>query len=445
MSDLIAEPTGEATPGTEAGAHSLTKPAVEVTFAVNRQGEHRPLDVESARAARIQTGIARMQALGAAQGKAVAAAVPAVVPAKAEPARVDAPPATKSPEQAAVDEALAANPAEAPDEVDPDAAAAAGAAAPEAEVAADPAKEDETPEAKADPLEVAAVRAELETSNAELAHARAQLEQHQLGAVSEDERTAYIDRPVDGIRGLVARLLGVAPDSKEVAEELAHLQRELTIEAIGLDSLPDDRKHQRTSERFERAERLKPLARTASSKTAEASQKRQATVSQVASAIEATSEEFPHLATAAAVNGSKVVADAALAFWVQEVKAGRIKVEEDDAKNMRSALELTNRFYSTKLAKRQATNTAPPPATAPAQASTKEAATGAPAPTKSTAPAKTGSATPKTLSAKQAAAAPVARAAPEPKKDGPLTIDPHDREARNRRRLEIGQRLLANK
>ena len=437
MSDLIAEPTGEAIQGTDQAAHSVTKPAVEVTFAVNRPGGDRPLDVEGSRAARISAGIARLQASGATAGKAAEAPAAVVVPPAA--------PVAKSPEAAAVDEALGVEPAVVPDGEVPAEAAAEGEAAAEA-----PAEvtEEAAPEAKPDPVEVAAYKAELETSNAELALARTRLEHATRGAVSDDDRAAYIERPVDSVRNLIARMLGVKPDSDEAKAELAHLQRELTIEAVGLDSLPDDRKHQRTSERFERSERLKPLARTASSETTAQVQQHQRVVSQVASVIEATRDEFPHLATAAALIGGDAAAEGAISLWVHQVKAGRIQGTGDDAKDMREALRLSNQFYSTKLGKTQHTNTAPPPATAPAPASATEAAPGAPAPTKSTAPgAKPGSATPKTLSAKQAAAAPIARAAPDTKTqpNAPITIDPNDRGARDKRRLEIGRRTLAQK
>lgn len=468
---IVAEPSGEAIEGTDQAAHSVTKPAVEVTFATRRTGDNVPLDVDSARAARIRTGIARMQAAGAAQGKAAAPAAapaakaetakaaaaavpaaqaskPAVVldPLSTEP--LDSAPAGEAQADAGEGEAQEDKPAAEQGQPEGDAGEAqAGEEQAQGEGEATPdegAAKEEKADAKPDPVALAAYKADLDAAHAELALARAKLER--AGGVSDEDRTAYIERPVDTLRAVIAARLGVKPDAPEVKDELAHLQRELTIEMVGLDNLPDEQKHKRTTERYERSERLKQTVRTASQSTAAQAQQHQQVVGFVAQALESAREEFPFVGLASELD-RQPPAEVALTLWLAAVKAGKVAPGGDDAANVREALRLTNEHYKTRLAKltaRQPTTTAPAPAPAPA-ASPKGAAPGAPASTKSAAPPKGGSATPRTLSARQAAAAPIAKVTPDtskPASNAPIEVDPNDRGGREQRMLAIGRRHL---
>jgi hypothetical protein len=459
---VLSEPTGEAVQGTDQAAHSVSKPAVEVTFAVSKAGADGPLS-DAARAGRIAAGIAKMQAAGAATGKAATPAAKPAAPAKpassiATSSPTTSPAASPALEVAKVEEAQ-------PADAEAVAAAAEGeesasiegeesatldaAAEPAAEGAegeqppADPPAEEE---AKPDAVEAATLKAEIAARENELALARAQLDRYQSGAVSDDERAGWIERPIDTLRSHVARMLGVKPDAPEVTEELAHLQRELTLEAVGVSNLPDERKQQRTVERYDRAERLKQTVRQASQATTQAAQQRTQVVGFVASTLEAAKDEFPYAGLASEMDGRKPE-EAALDLWMAAVKDGRVKIGESDAANVREALRLTNDHYKARLEKlnaRQPKTTAPPPATAPAPASPTGAAPGARDQTQSRAPAKKpASDPPKTLSAKQAAASPVVKVTPSQKpNEGPAQIDPNDKDGRLKRIIEAGRRHL---
>lgn len=440
MSGLISDVNGEALQGSDQALDSTMKPAVEVTFAVAKPGNGAPLDADSGRASRIAAGIRRMRETGSATGKVadplkVETAVPKEEQPSPDPAPTQAakatPPASKQ-----VAQPVAEEPPEsaADDQVD--------AAAAEPEPQPEPAKSDEP---KADPVEIATLRADLTARNRDLALAHAQLERAQSGHVSEDDRQAWVDNPLGEVRKFIAARIGAAEDAEDIKRELTHLQRELTIEALGLDNLPDPQKHQRTTERYERHERLKQQVRTASQATAQRAQQRTQVVGHLEAAAKAAADEFPHVADA-----SEFYRDpfgTALDLWMTEAQAGRVQVDPNDAKNVREALRLLNDHTKARLDRltaRQPKTTAPAPATAPASASKDEAAKpGAPAANKSTAP-KPGSDTPKTLSARQAAAAPPAtqERPPERKQTEPLVVDPHDRDGRDKRFISIGRKHL---
>lgn len=451
MSGLISETTAEPLQGTDQALATSTKPAVEVTFEVAKPSDGRPLDPDTGRANRIAAGIRKMRELGSATGKVDPLKVEKVAePGKDEPPKGEAAPA-KAEEQSAPPaeeakpeerDALDAKPGGGEDKE--------GAEEPAAEDApADPPAEEAKPEgaaaeAKPDPVELATLKADLAEREREMALIRADLDRARGGGPSDDERTAWIENPIGTLRERIASVLGVKPDSKEVTEELAHLQRELTIEHFGVDNLPDERKHQRITEQTSRRWQLTQQVRTASQETAKQAQQRKQVVEHVASVVEAAKDEYPFAVLAPDVVG-RSSAEAAVDLFMSEARAGRVQVTGDDAKDMREALRLLNDHVKTRLDRlnaRQPKNTAPAPATAPAASKTEEKAPGAPAPQKSTAP-KTGSATPKTLSATQAAAAPPAKKQEPPeRKNEPITIDPHDRDGREKRFLQIGRKRL---
>lgn len=449
MSGLVTESSGETLEGTDQALSTSRKPAVEVTFEVAKPGDGRALRADDAKNNRIAIGIRKMRER---DGRTS----PAPDPLKVEPMK----PAEKADPPKPEAKPAAAKPAlppkvEAPKPVEP----AKVEAEPEVEPIAEPdAEEPPTEEAKPteqpanenkpDPVELASLRTTLSEREREMATLRADLERARGGGPSDDERNAYIENPLAELKGFIAARLGYKPDAKELAEEVAHLQRELTIEALGPDSLPDERKHQRITEQTSRRWQLTQQVRTASQETAKQAQQRKQVVEHIGAIGKEAADAFPHLSDA-----SEFFADpyqTALDLWMHEVKAGRVQVTGDDGKDVREALRLLNDHVKTKLDRvkaRQPKDTAPAPATAPAQASTKEAAPGAPAPQPSTAPVK-GSASPKTLSATQAAAAPVVKtreAPPERKPAGPITIDPHDRDGRERRLRDHAQRLAAKK
>lgn len=442
MSGIVAEASGETLEGTDQALSSSRKPAVEVTFEVSKPGDGRPLDPDSGRASRIAAGIRKMRELGSTTGK--------VDPLKVETAK----PAEAKPEEKPADPPKVEDPAaEQPADEGKEDAAPAAEAAPEVEPEAteDPpaeeAKPEDEPESKLDPVELATLKADLAERERELSLLRADLDRSRSGGPSDDDRNAWIENPIGTLRERVASYLGVKPDAKEVSDELAHLQRELTIEALGADSLADERKHQRITEQTSRRWQLTQQVRTASQETSKQAQQRKQFVEQVASVAEAVSEDFPFLSLVPEMYPGQSIAEAADTLWTAEASAGRIKPAASYEANLREALRLLNDHVKTKLDRvtaRQPKNTAPAPATAPAQASAKEAAPGAPAAKKSTAPVK-GSATPKTLSATQAAAAPIAKkeAPPERKPAGPITVDPHDRDGREARLKAIIQKRLA--
>lgn len=294
------------------------------------------------------------------------------------------------------------------------------------EAAPDEAAPEEPPadgEAKPDPAAAAVHAAELEAARAEAVLLRRQLES--TGTVTDDDRLGYVDKPLDAVRGFIAARLGVKPDAKEVADELAFLRQELLIDAIGADTLADDRKLQRSQEHTDRRWRLGQQLQAASKETQRATEQRTAAVRLVSSVIDATKAEHPYLQLATAFGEDP--AQVALDLWVSEVQAGRIKPTGDDAATAREALRLANQFYqhrADRIAKIRPVDTSQAPATTPTKASAPAGQPGQLKQTPSKAPAKAASAPPPTLSARQAAAPPSAKA---PSDGSPrVIVDPHD-------------------
>ncbi len=310
-----------------------------------------------------------------------------------------------------------ADPPAAPDEAAPDEPPADGEAKPD-----DP-PEDKPDEAKPDPAAAAVHVAELEAARAEAALLRRQLES--TGTVTDDDRLGYVDKPLESIRGFIAQRLGVKQDSKEVAEELAFLRQELLIDAIGADTLADDRKLQRSQEHTDRRWRLGQQLQAASKETQRATEQRSAAVRLVSSVIDATKADYPYLQLATVFGDDP--AQVALDLWTSKVQAENIKPTGDDAAIAREALRLANQFYqhrADRIAKIRPVDTSQAPATTPTKASAPAGQPGQLKQTPSKAPApKAASAPPPTLSARQAAAPPSAKAP----SDGPrVIVDPHD-------------------
>lgn len=383
MSDLGATSIPGAIVGTDAAvASSFSAPIVEVVMGSDAEAR------TAAAAPRIATGDRLSAILARGQGG-------------------DAKPAETKPTEAPTDEA-------APEEPPAD-----GEAKPD-----EPPPEDKpADEAKPDPAAAAVHTAELEAARAEAVLLRRQLEA--VGTVTDDDRLGYVDKPLDSIRGFIAQRLGVKQDSKEVADELAFLRQELLIDAIGADTLADDRKLQRSQEHTDRRWRLGQQLQAASKETQRATEQRSAAVRLVSSVIDATKADHPYLQLATAFGEDP--AQVALDLWVSEVQAGRIKPTGDDAATAREALRLANQFYqhrADRIAKIRPVDTSQAPATTPTKASAPAGQPGQLKQTPSKAPAKAASAPPPTLSARQAAAPPSAKA---PSDGSPrVIVDPHD-------------------
>ena len=385
MSDLGATSVPGAIVGTDAAvASSFSAPIVEVVMGSDAEAR------TAAAAPRIATGDKLSAIL--ARGKE----------GDAKPAAVEPPPDVPTDEPA-------------PEELPADSEAAPDDAPPEDKPAE---------ESKPDPAAAAVHVAELEAARAEAALLRRQIET--TGTVTDDDRLGYVDKPMDAVRGFIAQRLGVKPDSKEVADELAFLRQELLIDAIGADTLADDRKLQRSQEHTDRRWRLGQQLQAASKETQRATEQRTAAVRLVSSVIDATKADHPYLQLATAFGEDP--AQVALDLWVNEVQAGRIKPTGDDAATAREALRLANQFYqhrADRIAKIRPVDTSQAPATTPTKASAPAGQPGQLKQTPSKAPApKAASAPPPTLSARQAAAAPSAKA---PSDGSPRVItDPHD-------------------
>lgn len=384
MSDLGATSIPGAIVGTDAAvASSFSAPIVEVVMGSDAEAR------TAAAAPRIATGD-RLSAI-LARGK-----------------EGDAKPAESKPTEAPTDEA-------APEEPPAD-----GEAKPD-----EPPPEDKpADEAKPDPAAAAVHTAELEAARAEAVLLRRQLEA--VGTVTDDDRLGYVNKPLDSIRGFIAQRLGVKQDSKEVADELAFLRQELLIDAIGADTLADDRKLQRSQEHTDRRWRLGQQLQAASKETQRATEQRSAAVRLVSSVIDATKADHPYLQMAPAFGEDP--AQVALDLWSTALNAGRIKDSGDDAANAREALRLANQFYqhrADRIAKIRPVDTSQAPATTPTKASAPAGQPGQLKQTPSKAPApKAASAPPPTLSARQAAAPPSAKA---PSDGSPrVIVDPHD-------------------
>lgn len=383
MSDLGATSIPGAIVGTDAAvASSFSAPIVEVVMGSDAEAR------TAAAAPRIATGD-RLSAI-LARGK-----------------EGDAKPAETKPTEAPTDEA-------APEEPPTD-----GEARPD-----EPPEDKPADEAKPDPAAAAVHTAELEAARAEAVLLRRQLEA--VGTVTDDDRLGYVDKPLDSIRGFIAQRLGVKQDSKEVADELAFLRQELLIDAIGADTLADDRKLQRSQEHTDRRWRLGQQLQAASKETQRATEQRSAAVRLVSSVYDAAKADYPYLPIAT-VDGYDP-AQVGLDLWVKAVNDGRIKPTGDDAANAREALRLANQFYqhrADRIDKIRPVDTSQAPATTPTKASAPAGQPGQLKQTPSKAPApKAASAPPPTLSARQAATPPSAKA---PSDGSPrVIVDPHD-------------------
>lgn len=382
MSDLGATSVPGAIVGTDAAvASSFSAPIVEVVMGSDAEAR------TAATAPRIATGDRLASIL--ARGK-----------------EGDAKPAESKPDEPPPDEAVPEDPP------------ADGEAKPDA-----PPEDKSTDEAKPDPAAAAVHAAELEAARAEAVLLRRQLEA--TGTVTDDDRLGYVDKPLDAVRGFIAARLGVKPDAKEVADELAFLRQELLIDAIGADTLADDRKLQRSQEHTDRRWRLGQQLQAASKETQRATEQRTAAVRLVSSVIDATKADHPYL-TLATVDGLDPAA-VALDLWVTARREGRVKDLDDDAANAREALRLANSYFkhrADRIAKIRPVDTSQAPATTPTKASAPAGQPGQLKQTPSKAPAKAASAPPPTLSARQAAAPPSAKA---PSDGSPrVIVDPHD-------------------
>lgn len=383
MSDLGATSIPGAIVGTDAAvASSFSAPIVEVVMGSDAEAR------TAAAAPRIATGDRLSAILARGQGG-------------------DAKPAETKPTEAPTDEA-------APEEPPAD-----GEAKPD-----EPPEDKPADEAKPDPAAAAVHTAELEAARAEAVLLRRQLEA--VGTVTDDDRLGYVDKPLDSIRGFIAQRLGVKQDSKEVADELAFLRQELLIDAIGADTLADDRKLQRSQEHTDRRWRLGQQLQAASKETQRATEQRSAAVRLVSSVYDAAKADYPYLPIAT-VDGYDP-AQVGLDLWVKAVNDGRIKPTGDDAANAREALRLANQFYqhrADRIDKIRPVDTSQAPATTPTKASAPAGQPGQLKQTPSKAPApKAASAPPPTLSARQAAAPPSAKA---PSDGSPrVIVDPHD-------------------
>jgi hypothetical protein len=338
---------------------------------------------------------------------------------------------------------VVADGAAAPDDVPP----APDAEPPPAEEAKpeDAPPETEKPaEPAPDSVSLAALRSELEAERSQAALLRARLS-GEADDQPDEARTRWVADPVAALRAEIGRLIGKPVDSKEVGEELAFLQRELTVDTIGVDNLEQQTRHQRSQEHTDRRWRFDQHAQAASKETAAFTAKRADMLRTVSSAIEATAKEHPFLALAQDYDGLDP-AKAVDYLWADALRTGRAKRGDSFEAELREALRLANDHYKTRYEKTSKRipsldrkDTAPAPASAPAQASAPAAAPGAPKQPTSPAPAKPGSASPGTLSAKQAAAAPSAKA-PAPPPTGPIIVDPTDRDGDRRRIAEIAAR-----
>lgn len=402
--------SNSATVGTSDAPPVLGRPAVEVIFDAATRRDIAPDPPP--------TTAARMVAAMTKRAPAPIATPPtaeAVAKVETAPVAADAPPkGDATPDTDAVD---AGQPT--------DAGAAAEKPAEEPAV-----KSDVAPATVPDDVALHRDRAALlETRVRELEHGHA--------TTRHADRDAYIADPATAFRSWVAGVLGVKADDKIVDEEATHLQKELLLSAIGADTVPDAERWQRHQEHQGREKRLKQHAQDTSRET-DGTERAifDRNAAYVSSVHKAAEKDYPFLALASELGQRPE--RVALALWLQAVQDGRAKPGADDAESAKEALRLGNEFFKGRaqhFAKLGA-DTAPTPANAPAQASAKAVDPGAPTQQASTAPPKGGSASPTTLSAKQAAAAPRARVEPT-RTSTTIVIDPRDKDAEIERRRRI--------
>ena len=393
------------------GPQAIAKPTVEVVFDVQRPGQGAPLgpDEEDGRAGRIARGIAAMQRAGHTTAKVPAA----VVKPPEEPTgekKSDGGMEVTVVDHAKGDDGVS-------EVIDRSEKPAEGA-----EV--DPAKAAEV-EKKEEP----AVAPEVAKYREDLAVAQARIDTLLAGGVTDENRGGWLEKPVDYLRGMVARDLGVAPDSQEATDALAHLQWELTLDGVPVENLPKELRERNDTEHAKRREKLAGTARTATEAAKTQVQSRAAVHKLVADRLAASADKYPHAAIGADLNlGGVPAAEAAIYLWVEAVRRGEVKDTGNDDIDIPEALRLYNEFSKTRLGtKLQLQNATPSPASTPA--ASKEAATGA---TKKTAT---------TVSQKQAASAPAAKQVTSVPA-GPEVIDASDPDSRTRRVAQIASKHL---
>lgn len=411
MPDMIAEPTGAVLNGTDA-ASPAGKPATEVML--DSRGGETPQRIQKSteRESPMVRVLARLRASEAADGQEA----PAEDAEEAQPETAEEPPA------------------------EPDAAETVedGESGPTTEAEPDP--EEKLAEVAADAPDVVALRAEAESAKAEAAALRQLMQQAGGQRVDEDDRRGYIADPLAHVRQHIGRLLGVAADHKLVDEELGAIQRELTYAAVGDSKIDNDLAAQRAREQSDRRWRIDQQAQAADRELALQRAQRDSGVKFVESLYEADKAKYVD-ATIGAKKVGRTPADVAFDLLPVFVQRGLLKVDGlTDAQIAQEALRLTNLSFKRDADEFRALLTAPAQTSAPAKASATGSKPGAPKPDQSKAPAKPGTAPPRTLSAKQAAAAPIAKAAGQGPKKTIVEIDPNDSDARYARAREIAER-----
>lgn len=392
------------------GPQAVMKPTVEVVFDVQRPGDGGPLDPDedAGRGARIARGLAAMQKAGIPVGKA--------------PAAASKPPEEPSGEKKSDGgmEVTVVDPekgdAGASEVIDRSEKPADGAEKP-----ADEVTEAEKKEEPAVPPEVAKIREDL-------ALAQARIDLLASGSIPDEERTAWIEKPVDWMRGALAKHMGVKPDSEAVTKALAHFQWELTVDSLGVENLPKDLRERNDTEHAKRRGELAEVTRSAQQAAKTAQEGRESDRLFIGKAYDAAPDKYPYAAAGAELMlGGMHGADAAVLLWTKAKEAGTIKDAGNAEANANEALRLYNEFCKTRLGtKLQLQNATPSPASTPA--ASKEAATGAKKAT--------------TVSQKQAASAPAAKQV-TPAPTGPEVIDASDPDSRTRRVKAIASKHLA--
>lgn len=296
---------------------------------------------------------------------------------------------------------------------------------------------------KKDSADLAALRADLEAAKTEAAAARARLAQFDRGPTLDD-RLSYVHDPISQVRSFIAKQLGVKHDDAQVDNELAWIQRELTVSAIGDSNLDSESRLKHLDAKAARRWEREQQARTVDQRVAADRDQRAAAVRYLASVHEASKSEFPLIALAAELDG-RDPADIAFDVYLAARQQGLIDPNAPDAEAAREALRLTNQHYQRRAEKLRAFIPAPSQDTAPAKASAAGSKPGATLPAKSTGKAKSGHPAPRTLSAKQAAKAPVAKPPGYNPRITVVEIDPNDRDVRARRAREIADRRFGRR
>lgn len=346
--------------------------------------------------------------------------------AKIDAARGEAPAAEPVAEAPAVDEQPAEAEAEAV-EAQPEEPAAEG------DVVTEPTDEQPAAEAAPEtPAEPPVVSFDAERLKLELADARKEVE-----AVKAQKRTAdfdnYFEKPTDAIKQYIADTLGVDVSSPLVKDELRALTSELTFEEISGQDLPEQTQDQLSRDRLNRKIRLDSHRRQSSQRAAQADQQKQLEArarQQAESVYDAVKAQFPDVALAEiAFNRPKgEVIHQAL---VEAVQTGRIKDWEtkSDSELFTEAIRLLNPVL-VEWRKQVAPLIAPqPPAPAPVSpgaAKPESPKKNAPSPAAAHKPQ---NASPRTLPATKAGAAPARPGTPAKPDAHDLPLSSRDRMA----------------